>query len=261
MATICNNAAPINLAETITDGTPADAPGAVDYYYINSLGAEVPITTAFNPADYPVGSVVQIFGRYTPNNVIDCEIIKQATNQITVTNCALPLDLISFSGKTNNEAIVLNWKTANEKDFSQYEVQKSADALEYASIGSVFANKGNYYNFIDNAPNAQNNYYRLKMVNSDGSFNFSQAINVDFEKGKSFVNIENPSKNGEFIISTGLKNPTFTVLNSTGTKIPTTTISNGVNKYVVKPLQATAGMYFLNIVSEGKIITKKVIVP
>lgn len=260
-ATICTNASPINLAETITDGTPADSPGTVDYYYINNLGLEVPITSAFNPADYPVGAVVQIFGKYTPNNVIDCEIIKQATNQITITNCALPLDLLSFTGKTNNDAIVLNWKTSNERDFSHYEVQKSSDALEYGSIGSVKSNKGNYYNFIDNSPNPQNNYYRLKLVNNDGSFNFSQTINVNFEKNKGFVNVENPSKNGEFVISTGLKNPSFTVLNSAGTKIEANTISNGVNKYVVKPNHVAAGLYFLNIISEGKIITKKVIIP
>ncbi len=258
-ATICSNGANVNLASIITDGTPADPTGTVDYYYINNLGVEVPITTAFKPADYPAGTVVQIFGRYTPNNVIDCKIIRQATNSFTVITCALPLNLLSFNGKVYEENIVLNWKTENEKDFSHFEIQKSDNALEFASIGKVRSNLSNYYNFIDINPNIANNYYRLKMVNIDGTVDFSKTINVNYKYNKEFISIENPAKLGELNIATNSINPVFNLISVTGSKIETSVIRNGEGKYILKPIQNISGIYYLNINSNGKIVNKKVL--
>jgi hypothetical protein len=233
----------------------------VDYYYIDQNGMEQPITTAFNPSLYPTGTVVQIFGRYTPNNVIDCEIIRKATNQFTVVNCALPLSLLNFSGKVADEAIALNWKTADEKNFSHFEIQKSSDSREYGSIGKILPNVNNLYNFKDLNPFATANYYRLKMVNNDGTYDVSNAINVNFDKNKNYVYVENPSKSGEIILMTNIKNPSLALYTSTGSKIETSVISNGENKFVIKPINYSPGLYFLNVIAEGKLVTKKLIIP
>ena len=58
-----------------------------------------------------------------------------------------------------------------------------------------------------------------------------------------------------------MKNPKFTLMTAAGSKIEATTISNGLNKFVVKPVNKVSGLYFLNIVSEGKVSTRKVIIP
>jgi hypothetical protein len=269
-ATICNNGSPFNLTSLITDTDPTtsgpavvDPVGTVDYYYVVAGNpTENPISTVFNPGDYPDGTTVKIIAKYIPNaaNVVDCQVIREATGNFTVINCPLSVNLISFSGRVADESVVLNWKTTDEKDFSHYEIQKSTNAKEFATIGSVNGNAAKYYNFTDNNPAFADNYYRLKIVNNDGSYETSKTISLNFEKNKNFVNIENPSVDGSFTIGTNMKNPSFSILTSNGTKIGSTTISNGLNKYVVKPTNATAGLYFLNIVSEGKVVTKKVIV-
>ena len=187
--------------------------------------------------------------------------IREATGNFTIINCPLSVNLISFNGRVADESIVLNWKTTDEKDFSHYEIQKSANAKEFATIGSIAGNAAKYYNFADNNHSQADNNYRLKIVNTDGSFETSKTSSINFEKNKNFVNIENPSVDGSFTIGTNMKNPTFSILTSNGTKISSTTISNGLNKYVVKPANAVAGLYFLNIFSEGKVVTKKVLIP
>jgi hypothetical protein len=269
-STICNNASPLNLTSLITDTDPTttgpavvDPVGTVDYFYVVAGNpTENPISATFNPGDYPNGTTVKIIAKYTPNptNVVDCQVIREATGNFTIVNCPLSVNLMSFAGRVANESIILNWKTTDEKDFSHYEIQKSINAKEFATIGSVTGNASKYYNFTDINPDLADNYYRLKIVNNDGSFETSKTISINFEKNKNFVNIENPTLDGSITIGTNLKNPNFSLLASNGSKVETTTISNGLNKFVVKPNNAVTGMYFLNIVSEGKVVTKKVIV-
>jgi hypothetical protein len=261
---------PIPLSAVILNGTtpltPAEAAaaGTVRYYYVNSANTEVNITE-FNPLDpnYPIGTPIQIYSEFIPavSNIIDCNLIRKAQNPITLSQCALSVTLLKFDAKVINDAIGINWKTADEKDFSHFEIMKSSDAKEFAVLGTISANNSKYYNFTDNNPTQTLNYYRLKMVNNDGSFDMSKVISVIFETGSNFVNVENPAKNGEFMVSTSMKNPSFTLLTSNGSKIEATVISNGMNKFIVKPINNVSGLYFLNIVSDNKVVTKKVIIP
>lgn len=80
----------------------------------------------------------------------------------------LPVDMISFTGKKMGENINLNWKTANEHNFSHFEIQKSINAKEFGAIGTQFSNQKGQYYFIDNYPREGINYYRLKMIDFYG---------------------------------------------------------------------------------------------
>lgn len=105
----------------------------------------------------------------------------------------LPLTLVTFTGiKTASTTSQLKWTTSNEKDFELFEVQKSADAKSFEAIGKVYANEtiGTYqksYGFIDNNATSLKNYYRLKMIDADGSFSYSKIINIKNEGTGSIV--------------------------------------------------------------------------
>ena len=102
----------------------------------------------------------------------------------------LPLDLLSFSGQLqNNNSVLLNWKTENEINTSHFVVERSADGISYNGIGNVTANGRNNtagsfnYSFTDNDAinqSSQRLYYRLKMVDVDGKFKYSNIIAVSF---------------------------------------------------------------------------------
>jgi hypothetical protein len=94
---------------------------------------------------------------------------------------ALPLTLTSFNGALNNNSVQLNWSSAQEENLDKYIVEKSTDAINWQTLSTVKAagnsNSAREYNIVD--PNAaQINYYRLKQVDINGSFTYSQIIRI-----------------------------------------------------------------------------------
>ncbi len=172
----------------------------------------------------------------------------------------LPLDLLSFTGKQLKETVVLTWKTANEREFSHFEVQKSINLNEFGQLGTISGSNSSYYNYFDNNPVEGINYYRLKMVDTDGSFKYSKIINITFKKDESFITIENPVKNGIINLKTNLENPSFTLLNSIGQNINISIRNDNSGQYSIILNNSKLGIYFLNIISGKKLQTKKLVV-
>jgi len=102
--------------------------------------------------------------------------------------CVLPLDLISFSGRRTEEKNFLTWTTANEINTSHFEIERSTDAISFTNIGTVEAT-GNTtgqkdYTYLDESAGNDLVYYRLKMVEMNGSFSYSSVIGVSEEQLK-----------------------------------------------------------------------------
>jgi hypothetical protein len=101
-----------------------------------------------------------------------------------ITCMPLPVTLISFAGQlTNSNTIRLNWVTADEYNLSSYVVERSSllPGHCFTSIGQVtpMNTSGNHtYQFIDNVPYYYDNFYRLKTVDIDGRFKYSNVIRV-----------------------------------------------------------------------------------
>jgi hypothetical protein len=88
-----------------------------------------------------------------------------------------PVTLISFTARENNSRAALEWVTASEQNSSYFSVEKSTDGVNFTEIGTVNA-QGNSsnpitYGFEDNHFN-EASYYRLKMVDKDGTFKYSK---------------------------------------------------------------------------------------
>ncbi len=93
-------------------------------------------------------------------------------------------ELQYFTGKNESDTILLEWKTGSEDNLNRFEIERSAsEPNNYMNIGSVTAIGSNsYYYFRDNA-SVQNNsvpvfYYRLKIVDNNGNYVYSQTITV-----------------------------------------------------------------------------------
>ncbi|KXK41128.1 MAG: Bacillopeptidase F [Chlorobi bacterium OLB5] len=92
-------------------------------------------------------------------------------------------ELQYFTGKNESDSILLEWKTGTEDNLNRFEIERSAsEPNNYVNIGSVTAIGSNsYYYFRDNA-SAMNSvpvyYYRLKLVDNNGNYVYSQTITV-----------------------------------------------------------------------------------
>ncbi|MEM6967427.1 MAG: T9SS type A sorting domain-containing protein, partial [Bacteroidota bacterium] len=101
----------------------------------------------------------------------------------------LPVELMSFDVRKQDEKVYLNWKTASELDNAGFEIQRSTDGVSFERIHFVEGNgtvsQENAYQFVDEAPAAGWNYYRLKQMDFSGTFEYSKVQSVllenDFE--------------------------------------------------------------------------------
>ena len=96
---------------------------------------------------------------------------------------ALPIELVHFAAKTENkETVSLNWQVANALNFSHFEVEYSQNGNEFSAFSKInYTEKENTYNVIHEFPKKGDNFYRLKMVDFDGSFAYSEIKTVHFE--------------------------------------------------------------------------------
>ena len=97
------------------------------------------------------------------------------------------------------------------------------------------------------------------MVDLDRSLQFSKTITVSFEKGANYVTVENPAINGEFKVTTNMKNPNFKLFNRLGQNVEFKMNITEKNGFILKLNNPVSGVYFLNIESNGKVKTKKLI--
>lgn len=97
---------------------------------------------------------------------------------------ALPTKLTQFNALPKSHSVELIWETASEINNSHFNVERSTNGRDFTTIGTV-KGKGNSqtlikYKFTDQSPNPGKNFYRLKQVDVDKKFNYSQVISAKY---------------------------------------------------------------------------------
>lgn len=121
-------------------------------------------------------------------------------------NSALPITLTSFSAARHDSHVELLWSTAFERDNSHFIVERSADGHTSESILTI-AGAGNssdllHYSAHDNEPLPGTTYYRLKQVDLNGSYSYSEWVRVNGSKAGSAISIyPNPVRDGLLTVS------------------------------------------------------------
>lgn len=119
-------------------------------------------------------------------------------------NSLLPVKLLSFSGVKQTEGVQLKWQVTEESSIDKYEIEKSSDAVKFEFIGSLNASNTSYaktYSWLDKTANAPVNFYRLKIVNQDGSVKYSSILKFEFNGAKRISVYPNPVIDGRLNLS------------------------------------------------------------
>ena len=112
----------------------------------------------------------------------------------------LPITLLSFTAQKNGNTSLLQWKATNEVNNSYFSVEHSSDGTNFQPIGRV-AGHGTIsteqkYQFNDNNPVKGLNFYRLKQVDYDGNYTYSNIAAVVFEDVAAIFKVfPNPASN------------------------------------------------------------------
>ena len=195
-----------------------------------------------------------------------------ANNTSEFSNCSndliiLPIELLNFEGNLINGIVELKWITANEQKSGFYSIERSKDATSFEEIGKVKAAGTSLaqlvYSFIDESPLSGISYYRLKIVNIDGTYSYSKIIDINIFAGAQFLKIyPNPINDKFFIELKDAVNLKFSLFDLAGNEI-----QRGLylceraddSRLVIDISLLSSGMYFFKLEDGNEIIVKKIV--
>ncbi len=124
-----------------------------------------------------------------------------------VTPSPLPIQLVSFTGTIVPSGVQLNWKTLTEVNNDHFEVEKSLGGEKFVMISKVAGHgttmSPNNYEYIDMDVAPGRSYYRLRQVDHDGKFSYSNVIYIDFIGRLTFTAYPNPVSGKEINFKVG----------------------------------------------------------
>ncbi len=138
---------------------------------------------------------------------------------------ALPVEISSFDViKRNESSAELLWNTESEQNASHFEIERAYDGINFEYLGTVQATGESSstvsYDFLDRTIQLSGNktivYYRLKAVDNDASFEYSEIKNVDFA-GDDVEVVVHPNPTADYVtISVGLEITGVTIFDIDG---------------------------------------------
>ena len=230
------------------------ATGYTSSWQSNFLGSGTAWTPYTNTSLAPVGTRKVRIRLQAELNVNQYEINAYFDDVSLTKPSVVPVKLISFNGNDDVGKIYLNWEVADEINLSNYELEQSTDGVNFNRIATIEAGKKNY-SFTDNNTSSyiDKYYYRLKMVDINGKFSYSNVLPVKIKKLHSITISPNPAKN--FVTINGFeKQGKITIINSNGASVYSTNATAQSMKISISHLPA--GLYFMRF-TDGKIVSFK----
>lgn len=180
----------------------------------------------------------------------------------------VPVELASFTGTFSNNEIILKWETASETNNHGFEIQRKMGS-EFERIGFVEGNgtttEPQSYNFIDENIKNGTYYYRLKQIDFDGTFEYSNEITVEvnipvyYFLSQNYPNPFNPSTTIKYSIAKGGL-VTLKVFDTLGNEVKTLVNENkqsGIYNADFNGSNLSSGVYFYQLKSANFMSTKK----
>jgi len=184
-------------------------------------------------------------------------------------NAPLPVELSTFSARIIDKKVMLNWETATEVRNYGFDVEKSIDGKNFNKLGFVQgngnSNSNKYYSFEDNSPETGINYYRLKQIDTDGSFEYSKIISLnlniptEFSLSQNYPNPFNPTTTIDFTLpsATYVSLKVFDLLGNQVAFLIDQQQEAGSYSLLFDGTNLASGNYIYIINAGGEVITKK----
>ncbi len=169
---------------------------------------------------------------------------------------ALPVEITSFQAtKERFQQIQLEWVTVSEENNAMFAVEHSTDGRNFEEIAKVEGNGNSvtehYYSYMDKFPESGLNYYRLKQIDFDGTFEYSEVISVEVEKNTDQpLAIANSLAKSEITLifnDNPTSNAVVEVFNTNGNLLYQTKINSETTHLTVDVDTYEPGMYFVRV--------------
>ncbi|WP_276503076.1 choice-of-anchor tandem repeat GloVer-containing protein [Terrimonas pollutisoli] len=177
-------------------------------------------------------------------------------------SAALPLNLLEFTAKLEDNDALLHWKTENELNTLEFNIERSIDGTHFNSIGKVAAANipGSHdYRFTD--PGINNSgfnkvYYRLQQKDIEGKFTYSKIVSIVLNNETNYVRLSpNPADN---LLHLQVRSATgnrviWNIINVSGITVMKgqRAISQGNNITAIDVSKLSKGIYLMSVQGDG----------
>jgi Secretion system C-terminal sorting domain len=181
---------------------------------------------------------------------------------VFIFNGALPVKLVSFTAIKENETALLKWSASSEINTSHFIIEHSPDGLGYSGLATVnaagYSSNQTNYSYKHLQPAKGFNYYRLKIIDRDGKFEYSPVRRLKFDKAGAMVVSPNPATNRVYINITE-PGGILRLISSTGVIMKEIEMAGNYADIDISVL--APGVYFINYRSPGnKIWSEKLLI-
>jgi hypothetical protein len=164
----------------------------------------------------------------------------------------LPVTFYNVSVKKENSAVAVLWKTGNEADVKQYEVERSRDGRSFFTAGVVPANKSEQYVFTDYNAKGKT-LYRIRSVDLDGKYQFSSTVFIDNSKTNKLKAFPSPARSTvKLFHDKAGENTIITIYNAAGMKLREKKPAGGSIQTEIELNGLPGGNYFIVFLQPGK---------
>lgn len=214
-------------------------------------------------------------GNFTTDYVISIAEagLQNANQDVLAGDCStLPVELTHFSGEASDDAIQLTWSTSTEINNAGFEIERSTDGELFRNIGyqegSGNSNVSQKYTYEDNTmTGARIIYYRLKQIDYNGAYTYSEIISVDRSVIQNEVGdiLPNPSLGGEVSLPVYPKSDgtwKTDILDASGRLISASShlISRHSTAINIDTSNLPVGTYFVKVTNEESVHFKKLVI-
>lgn len=202
-------------------------------------------------------------GRTAAFSIAANEAVQQLDAGIVVEG-TVPVTLLSFTGQLRQRQVWLNWQTTAEYNNHYFDVERSTDLVQFAAIGRVSGHGTTVlphsYSLADPNPATGTSYYRLKQVDFDGTYSYSDIVTIHVTEAKPLmVTYQKPANSIKIVFDKKQPKAAFKLFAANGQLIAATAAQN-VNSYEWKLPKLAAGVYMLQVISDGISETKRLLI-
>lgn len=233
--------------------------GTLDISLVNSFVPTVGQTFTIVTATAVSGTFATVNWPAGVNGTI---IYTATTVQINILS-VLPLHLLSFTGSVlQNGKNQLQWKTANEDNVNFFEIERGDNGNRYSPLlmQAAVGHGDNSYSVVDANPLSGMNYYRLKMVDKDGRFTYSNIIRLKNNVKSVFSMFPNPAKNNLVVTHPAGSDQSFIQLvQADGKVVYNQNITAGAVQSSLDISALKPGIYLVSVFSDNQTSSFKLV--
>ena len=206
-----------------------------------------------------------LFNAYSGGNLYENELPQFTEDLFFIINTSgslLPVELTRFEVESAGNAVQLYWETATEINNSGFEIERSNNAKDWEPISFV-EGQGNRtettnYSFEDNSPHAGWNYYRLKQIDFDGHFEYSDVRSIAFSSSGNFRVYPNPARVSQQIqvqLDEPADHPSnLFILNPTGMLLKSVPVPAGQGQQTLSFSKRLPGVYSIVLKNSSGVV-------